>query len=113
MLCLRASTEAQHPTRHRSRCCFPIACLVPARKHLGDVALGIEQAPAKELRSPPDWTRLRSTRGAAGETPASPGDPVEQLALVALELDFCVLERASTRAALNETAEMDESQQRS
>ncbi len=30
-----------------------------------------------------------------------------QLALVVLELDFCVLERVSTRATLDETAEMD------
>jgi len=58
------------------------------------------------------WTNLSSTRGTAGETPASPGDPVAQLALVALELDFCVLERAGTRAALDETDEMDETEQR-
>ena len=39
---------------------------------------------------------------------ASRGDPVAQLALVALELYFCVLELASTRAVLKETDEMDE-----
>ncbi|MGP0037556.1 MAG: hypothetical protein ACLP4R_23730, partial [Solirubrobacteraceae bacterium] len=53
-------------------------------------------------------TNLSSTRGAASETPALPGDPVARLALVALEPDFCVLERAGTRAALNQTDEMDE-----
>ena len=51
---------------------------------------------------------LSSTRGTASETPALPGDPVAQLALVSLELDFCVLERAGTRAALNQTDEMDD-----
>jgi hypothetical protein len=57
---------------------------------------------------PPHRTNLSSTRGAAGETPASPGDPVEQRALVTLELDFCALEQAGTRAALNESDEMDD-----
>jgi len=33
---------------------------------------------------------------------------VAQLELVVLELDFCLLERAGTRATLNETAEMDD-----
>ncbi len=33
-----------------------------------------------------------------------------QLDLLVLELDFCLLERAGTRATLNETAEMDEQQ---
>jgi hypothetical protein len=33
---------------------------------------------------------------------------VAQLALVVLDLDFCVLERAGTRVMLNESAEMDE-----
>ena len=56
----------------------------------------------------PVRTKPSSTCGAAGETSASPGDPVEQLALVTLELDFCVLERAGTRVALNETDDMDE-----
>jgi hypothetical protein len=55
-------------------------------------------------------TNLSSTRSAASETPALPGDPVAQLALVAHEIDFCVLERAGTRAALNETDEMDENE---
>ena len=41
----------------------------------------------------PDRTNLSSTRGAASETPVLPGDPVAQLALVALELDFCFLGR--------------------
>jgi hypothetical protein len=53
-------------------------------------------------------TNLSSKRCARGETLASPGDPVLQLGLVVLELDFCLLERAGTRATLNETAEMDE-----
>ena len=69
-----------------------------------------EQPPASTPVSFPERTNLSSPRGATDETPASRGDPVTQLALVALELDFCVLERASTRAVLNETDEMDEAQ---
>jgi hypothetical protein len=38
------------------------------------------------------------------------GDPAAQLALVVLKLDFCVLERAATRATFNESAEMDGNQ---
>lgn len=33
------------------------------------------------------------------------GDPAAQLALVVLELDFCVLERAATRATFSESAD--------
>jgi hypothetical protein len=33
---------------------------------------------------------------------------VARVALVVLELDFCLLERAGTRATLSETAEKDE-----
>jgi hypothetical protein len=33
---------------------------------------------------------------------------VARLALVVLELDFCVLERAGARAALDDTGELDE-----
>jgi hypothetical protein len=43
-----------------------------------------------------------------GEKFASSGHPVAQLALVVLELDFCLPERTGTRARLNDTAEMDE-----
>ena len=53
-------------------------------------------------------TNLSSTRRAAGVSLASPGDPVAQFAPIVLELDFCVPERAGTRAALNDTGEMDE-----
>ena len=35
-----------------------------------------------------------------------------KLAVVVLELDFCLFERAGTRATLNETAGMDETEQR-
>ena len=35
-----------------------------------------------------------------------------QFALIVLELDFCLLERAGTRATLNGTAEMDDREQR-
>ena len=35
-----------------------------------------------------------------------------QLALVVLELDFCLFERAGTGVTLNESAEMDDMQQR-
>jgi hypothetical protein len=41
---------------------------------------------------------------------ATPGDPVAPHALVVLELDFCVLERAGTRAKLSEACEMDENE---
>ena len=34
-----------------------------------------------------------------------------KLAVVVLELDFCLFERAGTRATLNETAGMDETEQ--
>jgi len=54
---------------------------------------------------------LSSKPWADGETLASPGDPVTRLALVVLELDFCLFERAGTRATLNETAGMDETEQ--
>ena len=66
-----------------------------------------ERAPTALPTSLLSWANLSSPRGATGETPALRGDPVVQLALVALELNFCVLERASTRAVLNETDEMD------
>jgi hypothetical protein len=53
-------------------------------------------------------TNPSSTRRATGETLTSPGDPAAQLAVVVLELDFCVLDRAGTRPALNDTSQMDD-----
>ena len=58
------------------------------------------------------WTNLSSKRRAGGETLAEPGDAGVHLALVVLEPDFCILDRAGTRAALSETDEMDETEQR-
>jgi hypothetical protein len=59
-----------------------------------------------------DWTNLSSQRCAGGEALAWQGDPGAELELVVLEFDFCLLERGGTRAKLNETAEMDEQQER-
>jgi hypothetical protein len=56
-------------------------------------------------------TNLTSTRRAAGETLASPGEQVAQLVLLVIELDFCVPERAGTTAAVNDTDEMDDLEQ--
>jgi hypothetical protein len=90
---------------------FARSCLRPeaAMSHVEPTWLLCEalRARSSSVSALSPWTNLSSTPGAAGETPASPGDPVEQLALVALELDFCVLEQAGTRATLNETDEMD------
>jgi hypothetical protein len=66
-----------------------------------------KQAPAAPQTSLPTWTNLSSARRAAGETLASPGDPLAQLSVVVLALDFCVLERTGTRATLDDTAELD------
>lgn len=57
-------------------------------------------------------TNPSSQRCAGGETLAEPGDAGAHLALVVLEPDFCVLDRAGTRAALSETDEMDDTQKR-
>ena len=54
------------------------------------------------------WTNLRSKRCGGGETLASSGNPVAQLARDVLERDFCLLERAGTRVRLSDTAEMDD-----
>lgn len=55
----------------------------------------------------PGWTNLGSKRRAGDETPAEPRDAGANLALVVLEPDFCVLDRAGTRAVLSETDELD------
>jgi hypothetical protein len=57
------------------------------------------------------WTNLSSARRAAGETLASRGGPVARLLVVVLALDFCVLERAGTRATLDDAAELDDKEQ--
>jgi hypothetical protein len=54
------------------------------------------------------WANLRSKRCGGGDTLASSGDPAAQFALVVLERDFCLLERAGTRVRLSDTAEMDD-----
>ena len=59
----------------------------------------------------PRWTNLSSELRAGGATLGSVGDPVVQVAFVVLEPDFRLLERAGTRATLNETDEMDEREQ--
>ena len=46
------------------------------------------------------WTNLSSKRAAGGETLAEPGDAGVHRAPVVLEPDFCVVDRAGTRAAL-------------
>jgi hypothetical protein len=71
------------------------------------VQIGERQSHQRRAGLPP-WANLSSTRRGAGETLASPGDPVAQLALIVPELDFCVPERAGTRPALNDTDEMDD-----
>ena len=58
-------------------------------------------------------TSLSSKRRAGGETLAEAGDAGASLALVVLEPDFCVLDRAGARAALSDTDEMDELGERS
>ena len=67
-----------------------------------------EQPPASTPVSLPERTNLSSKRRPGGETLAEPGDAGVHLALVVLEPDFCVLDRAGTRAALSETDEMDD-----
>ena len=55
-----------------------------------------------------DRTYLSSKCRAGAETLAEPRDAGVHLALVVLEPDFCILDRAGTRAALSETDEMDD-----
>ena len=60
----------------------------------------------------PGPDNLSSKRRAGGETLAEPRDAGANLALVVLEPDFCVLDRAGTRAVLSETDELDDEEPR-
>lgn len=67
-----------------------------------------ERWAAVPLGQGPDMGTLSSKGCGGGGTFASRGDPVVRLGLIMLEFDSCLLERAGTRAARNETDELDE-----
>ncbi len=75
--------------------------------HLALARVG-EQPPSSTPISLPVRTNLSSELRAGGEALGSPGDPVAAVAVVVLEPDFRLLERAGTRATLNETDELDD-----
>ena len=77
-------------------------------------ALMLRQRLRARSRSSPalsQGTNLSSKRRAGGETLAEPGDAGVHRALVVLERDFCVVDRAGTRTAPSETDELDETEQ--
>jgi hypothetical protein len=84
----------------------------PREREAGRVLCRCERKPTGPSTWCPLWTNLSSKRRAGGETLAEPGDAGVHLALVVLKPDFCVLDRAGTRAALSETDEMDELEER-
>ena len=92
--------------RQPARCCGVLNRATPAST--GSSAIPRNEALTSSPTSLPPRTNLRSKRCGGGETLASSGNPVAQLARDVLERDFCLLERAGTRMRLSDTAEMDQ-----